>query len=101
MSKGYYNDLEYKNKDTLYFVLNNLASKTGELYLGKKLISNSLSQDKIVNSLETIKENQKKVLIPSIKLLENYISIQGIKEEVEKELNKQIVFDALDGGELD
>jgi hypothetical protein len=57
MSKGYYDDLEYKNKDTLYFVLNNLASKTGELYLGKKLISNSLSQDKIVNSLETIKEN--------------------------------------------
>ena len=99
-----YENLKVKDKDTLYFVMDSVDSKTGTLYLGNKLIDGGLTHDTIINNIELVPEEDKNIVVPSIKLLEQYAQINEVKKIIEIEVENQITTGGtgrIDGGNLD
>ena len=47
MSQAWYNALETKDQDTLYFAYDNIGDDHGRLYLGNKLIAGNESSSEI------------------------------------------------------
>ena len=79
-------------------------SKTGTLYLGDKLIDGGLTHNTIVNNIESVPENEKANLVPSVKVLESYAQVDEVKKIIEIEVQNQITTGGtgkLDGGNLD
>ena len=99
-----YENLKVKDKDTLYFVMDSPDSKTGTLYLGDKLIDGGLTHNTIVNNIESVPEDEKANLVPSVKVLESYAQVDEVKKIIEIEVENQITTGGtgkLDGGNLD
>lgn len=59
MSQAWYNALETKDQDTLYFTYDNIGDDHGRLYLGNKLIAGngSSSEIKISELADVIETN--------------------------------------------
>lgn len=96
-----YNDLSYKDKNTMYFVMKSLDAKDGTLFLGNKKIESGLVEENIVSDNAYLSDEQKQKSIPSVKMLDKYMSLKNIKIAVEDEIIKQeIQYSEFDGGEI-